>query len=938
MPNLDEIKKADFHSEREVETKFIIPLLDAIGYQGNEIFQELFVQNVEAVEKASGKKVQHRKPDFIIFDSGRNDLEHSLLVIEAKSPGALSLQDDYDAMTQAWAYAKALAVPRFCTANGDEFVVYQLDIFSDDPADSKVLYAFRREDIDKSTIQVLKSLIGKRAILALREDSADELKELRVRQANMTAAVFTEEIAKFTADLHKDILGKISRLRRQDPKFAKSLEELENDNIRKLSDEPDEDLALRAAYDFLFKLIFAKIYEDKGYSNGIRFVPTFLERKKEILQKPLPQFVEEIVQDAFNEVGKSYSRLFQPRAVFSKLIPSPAIIAEIVEEISLYNFKEVTNDMLGDVYHRALIAEVSRREKGSFFTPKYIVDEIIKSIPIEELDPKKETFAAADIFCGSGTFLLGLYDRLKEYHRLYVGHSEDYVHEWIIKRLYGNDIDPFATMLSIINLILRDDMHRNGWHIAQGDSFKFKVFSDFADERSGYSAELLAQYGEVFNKYYDLIISNPPYGAKVSDEMKANFRDYFKEVRQGGYDTYRFAIYEAVEMLKPGGYMGFIVPNTWLTIKSAEKLRKYILKNCRIVRLVNLQQNVFNLKGAAANVDTMLVILQKNASSKPFENDDNMVDVCIMPSKTTTPEKDLAKGRFKLRHSVRQGDWRESTFNIWNPSGIVKIIEKIDSNSVLLGETCTVITGIKPHQVGKGNPKQTREDVDKHIYLGKEQKGNTWKPFLKGREIGRYEIEEPVNWINFGTWLAEPKTPEIFESDRLVMQKLRNPSLKRRLVFTWVHGGYYNSDSIHSLINFTNEFNPKYILAVLNSELLNWYFIRNYKVVTIQPHEVRSLPIRPAPPEIQAVFAEKVDMMLALNAELVRRENTNADTVGAGLKPARTGGSETLPYESWPEDKIKKAIAATDGEIDRMVYDLYGLTEDEIAIVEDSAK
>jgi len=937
MPELEVIKQATFHSEREVETKFVVPILSAIGYEGREIVEELYVPNVEAVEKASGKKVQHRKPDFIIFDSGYTDLEHTLIVIEAKDPRQVAdVINDYNTLTQAWAYAKALAAPRFCTTNGDEFAVYQLDIFSDDPADSRLLYSFKRDKLDKSVIHDLKSLIGKRAILALRDDSADELKELRVRQANMTAAAFTDEIAQFTGQLRDDILDKIKRMRRQDPNFAKKLEDLESDNIRKLSDDADDDLALRAAYDFLFKLIFAKIYEDKGYSNGIRFVPTFLERKKETLKKPLPQFVGEIVEDAFSEVGKSYSRLFQPHEIFSRLVPSPAIIAAIVEEISSYNFKEVTNDMLGDVYHRALIAQVSRREKGSFFTPRYIVNEIIKSIPVEELKPEREDFAAADLFCGSGTFLLGLYDELKKYCKNYVGYGDKYAHEWILGKLYGNDIDPFATMLSIINLILRDAMHRNGWHIAQGDSFKFKQFSHFADERSGYSKELLAQYAEVFGHGYDLIVSNPPYGASVSDEMKANFRDYFKEVQQGGYDTYRFAIFEAVELLKPGGYMGFIVPNTWLTIKSAEKLRKYILAHCRIVRLVNLQQNVFCLKGAAANVDTMLVILQRNRTAKPFENDDNMVDVCIMPNKTDTPEEDLAKGRFKLRHSVRQGDWRE------NFATEIRLIfdekedmlwRNVEEDSLELGKISEIHFGKQLR-----DRKKYKNDVLKRMKsLNEIPEG--YEPCYTGEDVSRYFC----SWNGLACLLDRTAKrggcwDEEFHHSR---PKLLTKQIGPHPEFAIENLGIACLNTIFMVVP-KPEWNPLFLLGLLNSKIIKayWHYRFEDKRPTfpkIKGTYLLLLPIRPAPPEVQTGFAEKVDKMLALNEELVRRENVGSRPASTATETGDAGVAPT-EYADWAEDKIKKAIAATDAEIDRMVYDLYGLTDEEIAIVEESAK
>ena len=103
---------------------------------------------------------------------------------------------------------------------------------------------------------------------------------------------------------------------------------------------------------------------------------------------------------------------------------------------------------------------------------------------------------------------------------------------------------------------------------------------------------------------------------------------------------------------------------------------------------------------------------------------------------------------------------------------------------------------------------------------------------------------------------------------------------------------------------------------------------------------VGQLPIRPASAEVQGAFAEKVDVMLALNAELVRRKHEIASPSTRNDKQTEERNDEAIsrPYKDWTTEKIKDKIAQTDAEIDVMVYKLYELTYDEVLIIDPDFK
>jgi hypothetical protein len=185
------------------------------------------------------------------------------------------------------------------------------------------------------------------------------------------------------------------------------------------------------------------------------------------------------------------------------------------------------------------------------------------------------------------------------------------------------------------------------------------------------------------------------------------------------------------------------------------------------------------------------------------------------------------------------------------------------------------------------------------------KKINNWKPFLEGKDIGSYYIKPIEKYLNYEpSLLHRPRTKKIFEApEKVLIQRItggRNP-----LKAAYDNKQYYNKESINNLILKEDcEYDIKYILALLNSKLINWYYVNRFTnksslTVNLSKKYLSKIPIKKVSIQTQKDFVKVVDEIL-----VIKSENHLADA-----------------------NILEK-------EIDQMVYKLYGLTEEEIRIVE----
>jgi hypothetical protein len=209
---------------------------------------------------------------------------------------------------------------------------------------------------------------------------------------------------------------------------------------------------------------------------------------------------------------------------------------------------------------------------------------------------------------------------------------------------------------------------------------------------------------------------------------------------------------------------------------------------------------------------------------------------------------------------------------------------------------------VKPFEKGKGTPAQTKQIVEEKPYVKEGDKpGEEWSPLMRGSLMHRYtNLWNENYWILYGKWLAAPRDSTIFEKPEKIIMRQTGDSI----IATIIDGGNICRDNLHICIPKNETINLKFILGVLNSKLTDFYYTfinpeKGEALAQVKKTHVEMLRLPNASVEQQKEISDLVEKALCR-----RKENVNAD------------------------------ISAMMEEIDKLVYKLYDLTEEEIGVVE----
>ena len=232
------------------------------------------------------------------------------------------------------------------------------------------------------------------------------------------------------------------------------------------------------------------------------------------------------------------------------------------------------------------------------------------------------------------------------------------------------------------------------------------------------------------------------------------------------------------------------------------------------------------------------------------------------------------------------------------------LLTKLRQKNEPFERDCVIIWGIKPYQVGYGIPAQTREMLEKRVYHATTNRGQEWKPLVVGGNVNRYSLQFPGDlFIKYGKWLMYSSNEQLMLGPKILMRQTSDI-----LRCCYDDRSYYCQNSV--FIIYSASLDLKYLLALLNSKLLGFVYKcgnpQTGKVFAeIKPSVIKTLPIRrinrsDADDKLrQEKIVDSVDRILS-----VKQRDAEADT------------------------------SALEKEIDELVYALYGLTPDEIALIE----
>lgn len=528
------------------------------------------------------------------------------------------------------------------------------------------------------------------------------------------------------------------------------------------------------------------------------------------------------------------------------------------------NDKKADSIVIGKDYERNMDIKI-RKDYGRFYTPDFIIDYIVENT-IKNIDIEKKPFVKIlDPACGSGYFLVRIYDALIEKFLQKLSYLKqkyyDYeftidtengekkvkgveywtyenLHYHIVKNcIYGSDIDDNAVELAKINLssksktssYLSPNIICCDTLIKYEEDYEWKSITKVKDEiylceyvdvegilankeLSYIESKKLIDICKFWSEKYDYIIGNPPW-VSLSRKHKGDIKDkliryYVSKYEGNSYlpNLYEYFIKRSLELVKDGGVVAFVVPDRLANNLQYKLLRKRILEKYNILHLA------FEIEFPNINTDTMIFIVEKEY------DENNKIELDIYE---------------KRKYIISQREYLKNVNYefLYEKNDCCRYIKnKIEDESEFLGDISSTFTGF----IGDSK-KITKEKV---------------KPsqveIMKGENINKFNV--------LGKYYYE-FLPENIKGGTKNITKLRSPlkilvrKTGNKIISAIDDSGYIIEQSLYGIINLDNNYLHKYVLAILNSKLMEWYYL-NFLVTNlnstpqIKKYSLNRIPIK----------------------------------------------------------------------------------------------
>ena len=1000
---IESYKKSEYN-ETLTRRDFIDPFFKALGWDVDN--QEGYAESYREVIHEDKIKIGRatKSPDYSFRLAGGT----RLFFVEAKKP-SIVVKDDIVPAYQIRRYGWSAKLPISIITDFEEFAVYDCT----------------RKPVrtDKASVARLKYLTFKEYITEF-DFLWDTFSRERVLRGSFDKFIQSVAGKKGTETVDKEFLNTLDSWRTY---LAVSISK----NNKQLN-EDEVNFVVQQAID---RIIFLRIAEGRAVEPDGNL--------KTILHGDYYANLFKLFKEADQKYNSGLfdfkkDTLSEHLKIDNKVIKN--IVTELYYPESPYEFSVISVEILGSAYeqflgkvirltqaHQARIEEKPevRKAGGVFYTPQYIVDYIVKNTVgklVEGKTPDQiSKLKIVDPACGSGSFLLGAYQYLLNYHKdfysekgkLSKGKKDNPLtpegnlttakkKEILLNNIYGVDLDFNAVEVTKLSLLLKclegetmasianqmnmfnervlptlDNNIKSGNSLVDFDFYdgqldfgndkKIKPFNwqkafpeVFVHRTTNYQHELKDQFNKVVataNKAEDLlskiskanepiapygsdgfdcVIGNPPY---VRQELLTDFKEYFQrkyKVYHGAADLYSYFFERGVALLSEGGLFGIIVANKWMRANYGEPLRKW-LKEQDIKQIID-----FGDLPVFESATTYPCIFISSRSKNPAPS------VEVVNVKTLKFEPTLQVYVDEHTQTLSKELLDDSG---WNLAGEAehRLLKKLQNKGVPLGEYVKgkiyrgVLTGLNEAFV-------IDEETKKRLIKEDKKSAAIIKPFLAGRDIKRYQqpvsdkyliftrrgididkypaIREYLNQFKTQlqpkpkdfkgkTWKGrKPGSYKWFEMQDAVdyyeefeKPKIIIPAIVKSASYTFDETGFYSNDKT-SIISL----NDKYLLGILNSTACD-YFIKSIAATKqngyfeYKPMYVEQLPIPTASSTQKKEIEKLVGQILNLNTQ-----KSQANVPGV-------------------IEQIDNQIAHADEKINKLVYQLYELTEDEIKVI-----
>jgi predicted type IV restriction endonuclease len=954
-----EAYRAAPYSEAQLREEFLNPLFEALGWDvyNRKGYAEAYKEVIhEAAIKIGGRT---KAPDYCFRAGGGK----ASFFVEAKKP-SVDIREAVSPAYQLRRYAWSAKLPVSILTDFEELAVYDCRI--------------RPAKTDKaSTARII--LLRYTEYTERWEELAGLFSPEAIRRGALEKLVASKKVKKGTAEVDAAFLAEIETWRDM---LARNVA-LRNPGVS----PRDLNFAVQRTVD---RIVFLRICEDRaiepyGTLQGVVNGPGVYRRLGELFQR-----ADDRYNSGLFHFSPEKDRAEPPDELTLALSIDDKPLKDIIQSLyypeSPYEFSVLPAEILGQVYEQFL-GKVIRLTKGGqakveekpevrkaggvYYTPAYIVDYIVEHTVGELLNggrgkaerrtakpmtPKEAAkLKILDPACGSGSFLIGAYQRLLDWHRdQYVAEDPEkhargrnprvyrgLAGEWrltsserkriLLNNIYGVDIDPQAVEVTKLSLLLKvlegqskdivnhqlrlfheralPDLGRNikcGNSLVGPDFYEGRQ-RDLFDEEEMLRINAFdwqAEFPDILrgrNPGFDAVIGNPPYGAHAAEAELAYYRE--KYVTAGrSCDSFALFVEMASLLLRPGGVLGMIVQSAFVSSPSMSNLRDLFVGRFKPLAFATMPYDVF-----AAYIDTVITI------AKRLEKQQSLTDIREAPVQLTvfpprykvTSLADFA-GFSKRADAVKWLQSGRNEFLVTLSDGERAIIDKLAGMGHRFSDVADIQRGVTPFELSARKPRPKGARAFSGV-------------------VRRYRLAEGRRaFIRYDESLAEYKPPRYFKGPRILLRELI--SRQFRLQATYTDKNYVTNKSMQSILLAKGEYDLYYVLGLLNSRMLSWYFLAVHSVgrrddfPKIVLKQTRELPFRP------------IDFS---NPRDKAQHDRMAGLVGAMLSLQKRVADVKTEHQ---KTVVKRQIDATDRQIDRLVYELYGLTEEDIVIVEEATR
>ena len=568
------------------------------------------------------------------------------------------------------------------------------------------------------------------------------------------------------------------------------------------------------------------------------------------------------------------------------IIPAD-VLGNVYENYLGYKLQQSKRDLFGE--HLELSKNLKKRkEQGIYYTPKFIVDYIVQNALGPVLNECKtitdlQKIKILDPACGSGSFLVAAINLLIRKYEEFGAKANGLLKIQILQNnIYGVDLDQQAVELTRLNLLLNTfdsqiKLPNLGANIKNGNSLISgsdeeleKYFGKNYHDRKPFSWQ--EEFPEVFMQGgFDCIIGNPPYVIlDSSNEQLEFFKKYYTSSQGGKTNLYKTFIEKGVELLKKDGLLGFICPSSYLSSADSKTLRRELLEKTNLIEIIEYSEKDRIFEAVTQALTTIIIQKTQNHANHKLH---------IITKK--------------------QGDHSIEQEKI-NKNGSFELIAKNETIQRM------AVQKLKFSDLCEGYQGEINVSTNKDFFTSDEKAG--YLPLLRGNNIARYKI---LDIKEFCPTNIEGR--EHWKNPRIVLQEVSNQQQERRIKAALAEKSLLCGHTTNYCFPKDNRINIFYILGLLNSKLVDYYFRYFNNTNHVPVGELKNIPFPDASNSQQEIITVMVERLLSLQ-NFFQKEPENSN--------------------EW--QKIKEEIAKIDHKIDQEVYKLYALTPEEIRIVEDN--